>query len=338
FGLNAIKNVGANVSHEIVEERKRNGKFSSLADLMERLQSKDFNKKSIEALAKVGALDAFEERGKIIANVETIINFSKTLQKNRTSNQTSLFGEAVLAPPTIHLATAEPATKKQRLQWEKELLGLYVSDHPASEYKTYFEKSARPIASVNKDLVGQKTNIGGVITKVQKILLKNQKSMLFVTLEDLTGRIELLVFPKTLDLTGAIWTEDKVIIATGSISDKDGNFKLLVDSVKEVTKSEVETMDRIEATRLRNGGSHAAVTQSSSAATGKLCITLPPAADQKDLQKISQLLDGCQPGDTRIVLNVNGTKLETPYCVTDTAKLIERVRTELPGSVIEAGQ
>jgi len=118
FGFNAIKNVGHVIAHEIVEERKRNGKFKSLGDFLERVQTKDLNKKSIDALAKVGALDELGERNQIVESMEQILMFTKNVQQMRNSNQVSLFGETILQSPSVPLVETAPASQKQKLQWE----------------------------------------------------------------------------------------------------------------------------------------------------------------------------------------------------------------------------
>ncbi|MFZ2226689.1 MAG: DNA polymerase III subunit alpha, partial [Candidatus Moraniibacteriota bacterium] len=320
FGLNAIKNVGHTVAHEIVEERKRNGRFVSLANFIERVESKDLNKKSIEALAKVGALEDLGERNQIVASIENILAHSKEHQKNRDSKQISLFGASELALPEIQLLPTFPATKKQQLAWEKELIGLYISGHPASEFQAYFEYAGTPIRNIDKNLVGQPISIGGIISKVKKIFLKNQKTMLFATVEDMYSNIEFIVFPKILDETGSIWVEDKAILASGKISDKDGNFKLLVDSVKVVNEVEVENAARIIATRKINGTTVAPAvppqkkvaeeaTQKKDAptASSKLTITLPSASNQETLKTLSAHFGKCQPGETKVYLKINGT-------------------------------
>jgi DNA polymerase-3 subunit alpha len=326
FGLNAVKNVGANVAHEFVEERKRFGEYTSLADLLERVASKDLNKKSLEALAKVGALDDLEERGKILANLEAILSFSKTLQKNKESSQVSLFGESILAPATILLPEAPPATKKERLQWEKELLGLYVSDHPASEYREYLESVALPISELTKDSVGKKIRLGGIITKVKKIILKNQKSMAFVQIEDFQGKIELLVFPKILEKTGALWREDALIVAEGSISDKDDALKLLVDAVKEITPTEIENWKRISATQKNN------FRKEQSTSSEKIVLLMPPQSTQETLKKLSAFLDQCPAGNAKVYLRLSDKTLETPYHIQKTPHLAGELEKIIPGS------
>ncbi|MFZ2192822.1 MAG: DNA polymerase III subunit alpha [Candidatus Moraniibacteriota bacterium] len=333
FGLNAIKNVGRTVAHEIVEERKRNGKFLNLGNFIERVQSKDLNKKSIEALAKVGALEDLGERNQIVASIENILAHAKEHQKNQSSNQISLFGVSELALPEIQLIPTIPATKKQQLIWEKELMGLYISGHPASEFQAYFEYAGTPIRDIDKNLVGQNISIGGVISKIKKIFLKNQKTMLFATIEDMYSNIELLVFPKVLDETGSIWGEDKVILASGKISDKDGMFKLLVDSVKIVNHDEVENASRIIATRKNHGEKIEKIAPITSPA--KIVITLPNDSDQEILKALSAHFNTCEIGQTKIYLKINNTKLETPFCITQNQDLENQIKKIIPTALVE---
>jgi DNA polymerase-3 subunit alpha len=340
FGLNAVKNVGHTVAHVIVEERKKTGRFTSLANFIERVESKDLNKKSIEALAKVGALEDLGERNQIVASIENILAHSKNFQKNKNSNQVSLFGALDLAAPEIQLIPTFPATKKQQLTWEKELIGLYISGHPATEFQAYFESAGIPIRNVGKDLVGQNINLGGVISKVKKIFLKNQKTMLFATIEDINSNIELIVFPKILEETGSLWEEDKVILASGKISDKDGSFKLLVDSAKIINLEEMEQRARIIATQ-KNNGTIIAPTQKKDAPKTpdekpKITITLPATSNQETLKTLSAHFGKCDAGDTKIYLKINGTKLETPYCIKPSLDLENEIKKLIPGTILES--
>jgi len=328
FGLNAVKNVGHNIAHIIVEERKKAGRFSSLANFIERVESKDLNKKSIEALAKVGALEDLGERNQIVASIENIIAHSKNFQKNKHSNQVSLFEITDLAEPEIQLLPTFPATKKQQLAWEKELIGLYISGHPATEFQAYFESAGVPIRNITKDLVGQNISLGGVISKIKKIFLKNQKTMLFATIEDMYSNIELLVFPKILEETGSLWEEDKVILASGKISDKDGSFKLLVDSAKVINLAEMEQRARIIATQKNN-------TPKVPSETTKIIITLPQSSNQETLKTLSAHFGKCEPGQIKIYLKINNTKLETPYCITKNLELENEIKKIIPGALVE---
>ncbi|MDH4330891.1 MAG: DNA polymerase III subunit alpha, partial [Candidatus Moranbacteria bacterium] len=346
FGLNAIKNVGHTVAHEIVAERKKNGPFESLEDLIDRVTTKDLNKKSIEALAKVGALEGIGERNQIIENIELIINFSKSIHKEKNSNQTSLFGEDILEKPKLLLPEKPHSTKKQRLQWEKELLGLYVSDHPVGEFQEYFDNVATPIKSLSEKHVGRQVQIGGVISSVKKIITKRKQNMAFVSIEDLKGKMEILVFPYILEKTESIWKEDNIILAEGKISDKDGSFKLLADDAKLINKEEVETYQRILETQRKNGSLPSqqiqskeiqqAETQAESVqeisekqnfdSISKLIVSLPSSTNQETMQKLSSIFDSCEFGTAKIFVQIGNQKLETNYTIKITDNILRSIK------------
>ncbi|MFC1756440.1 DNA polymerase III subunit alpha [Patescibacteria group bacterium] len=306
FGLNAIKNVGHNVAHEIVEERKKNGKYKDIADLIDRVASKDLNKKSLEALIKVGGLDEFGERNQFLNSIENIVTFSKNIQRLKNSNQTSLFGETELTTPSIPLEEAQPTEKKQRLQWEKELIGMYVSDHPITDYQDYLDQMATPINKLDRSMVGNNLRIGGIVNKVHQVYLKSQQIMYFVTIEDLNGKIELLVFPKTLERISGMWDEDKIVLIDGKLSDKDGNFKLIVNNAKEINDTELQNFKRIQKTQKSNGNADK---------KRRVLITIPDNSNQDIIQKLSQFFDKCELGGTKVYISINGSRLETPYCI-----------------------
>lgn len=353
FGLNAIKNVGHVVAHEIVAERKKNGKFESLGDFLQRVETKDLNKKSIEALAKVGALDELGERSQIIESIEQIINFTKTIQKQKNSNQVSLFGESILEAPEVPLLEVQPASKRQRLDWEKELLGLYVSDHPAREYQEYIELVATSLDKLNPNLVGNNITVGGVIQKVQKILTKAQQTMYFVMIEDTKGKIEALVFPKVLERIASVWEEGKMILADGRLSDKDGVYKLIVDNAKELNRAEMDNYMRVELTKKMyaqkedekndkdndktdsaNPGNNNLETKNSPTGS-KLIVTLPPDANSEMLKGISSVLNQCKAGQCKVFLHHQTNKLETPFSIEHHPTLMQEIKSIIAGGTVE---
>jgi len=234
FGLNAVKNVGYNVVQAIVKERKKNEAFGSIADFVERVQSKDLNKKSLESLIKCGALDSLGERNQLLASVEQILNLAKETQKAKQNGQVSLFsGQSNISSPCLRLAEANPATKKEYLSWEKELLGLYISEHPLNEYKKKLARFAQPCREFSKNQIGRRVKIGGIINKIKKINTRSGKLMLFVEIEDLSGRIEAIVFPNVLEKTATAWQEEKVVLIGGRLSSRsDDDLKILCDSVR----------------------------------------------------------------------------------------------------------
>ena len=239
FGLSAIKNVGNNIVSAIIKEREENGAFSSISNFVGRVQNKDLNKKSLEALIKSGAMDSIGERNELLNNIEVILNYAREIQKTKDTGQISLFDDTSLADTTattqsfqIKLAKAEPAKEHEKLIWEKELLGLYISEHPIKKWEDYLKKYAISCAQV-ANLPNDKTiNIGGVISQIKKIITKNGKPMLFVKIEDLTGTVETIVFPNTLDKTANVWQENMVVIINGQTTNKDGTVKILCNKVK----------------------------------------------------------------------------------------------------------
>ncbi|HLB50926.1 MAG TPA: DNA polymerase III subunit alpha [Patescibacteria group bacterium] len=326
FGLRAIKNVGRTVASEIVEERKRNGAYATLAELLDRVHGKDLNKKSLEALAMVGALDTLGERNQIIQSMERIISFIKNAHHAKTTRQDMLFSDAILAKPTVHLTDVPAAGTQQRLQWEKELLGLYVSDHPVAPYESYLARATTPISSITKEHGGKTVRIGGVVTTVQKVFLKNKKTMLFVTIEDRRGRIEALIFPTVLERTQPLWIENRVILAEGKISDKDGALKILIDTAKELTDADVMQFQRVEATKKKF---HTSQEKEGNARPQRITIALSPAAPQTIIENLSALLGRCDAGDARVRIRQGGMTMETSFVIDPLSDLIAIER--IPG-------
>ncbi len=237
FGLESVKNVGSNIVQAIIEARERGGKFASIADFAERIQHKDFNKKSFESLVKCGALDGLGERNQLLANLELILEYNRECQKTKSAGQTNLFSFAPdIQMVSLRLRETEPATKKERLVWEKELLGLYVTEHPIQEYLEKLRTNrVLPLKDLSLDLRNQLVSIGGLVSGVHRITTKSGEPMLFVTMEDLTARTEVLVFPKMLAKNPALWQEEKVLLVRGRLSDKDGQPKILCEEATEIS-------------------------------------------------------------------------------------------------------
>src|SRR3990167_6485295 len=235
FGLLTVKNLGEGVADAIIAERNKKGAFKDIDDFVTRVQNKDLNKKSFESLIKCGALDAFGERNQLLTNLESLLSYSHEKQKNASRGQTSLFGDSTdVSLPPLRLMAAEPAKVWDKLMWEKELLGLFVSAHPLNEFQPALRlEGALPIKNISSTPAGT-ARIGGVITKIQKIMTKTGRPMLFSLLEDLTSKIEVVVFPNVLERNPDIWKENSIVVATGKINDRDGSLKLLCDDVKTI--------------------------------------------------------------------------------------------------------
>ncbi len=237
FGLLAIKNVGENIVDTILEERKQNGPFASFADFVSRIDSKDFNKKSMEALIKTGAFDLLEERGKLLNNLEDILSFNREIRKGKASTQVSLFATITVAAPAFQLKDGPPIPDKQKLDWEKELLGLYISSHPLENVKSYLAKKALPINQLKDQFPRQKIRIGGIISSIKKILTKNGQPMLFVKIEDLTDKAEVVVFPTIFEKFGSAFQENKIVLITGKVDFRDNSPKIICEEIEEILEA-----------------------------------------------------------------------------------------------------
>jgi DNA polymerase-3 subunit alpha len=160
--------------------------------------------------------------------------------------------------PQLKLEKTRPAEKKEKLAWEKELLGLYVSEHPLDDFKKYLKAQTISCAALKdqekslfekveeKGGLRKMVTVGGIISSIKKIITKTKEPMLFVKLEDITSNIEILVFPSVLKKDLSVWQEDKIIIVSGRISDKDGEIKLLAEKAREVKFEEIEQWKKIK--------------------------------------------------------------------------------------------
>jgi len=242
FGLLAIKNVGAGIVKAIINERKKSGNFKNFEDFVNRIQTKDFNKKSLESLIKSGALDKFEERGTLLENTEFILDFNKKIEKDKLSGQTNMFGfNNSQINHKINLRRAPDVDINQKLMWEKELLGLFISAHPMAELRFKLKKFVLPINEINNHKPGSKRVLTcGIITSLKKIITANKELMIFAKIEDETGSVESIIFPKILNLAPKVWEENKTVIILGRLSDKDNIKKIIVEDVAEINKENAE--------------------------------------------------------------------------------------------------
>lgn len=238
FGLSAIKNVGSNIVEIIVEERKKSGPYSSIQDFISRVNSKDLNKKSMESLIKAGVFDKMEERNKLLFNLETLLEHNRENQKSKTSNQNGLF-DGMKLNNTIRLQSATPASKKEKLSWEKDLLGLFVSSHPLEDFKGVLEKNSTTISDVIKRKFRreQRIKIGGIISSIKKIITKTGRPMLFVNIEDLNDKIEVVVFPSIMEKNPNMFQENKVVFVSGRVDFKGGAPKIICENVEEIMEA-----------------------------------------------------------------------------------------------------
>ena len=242
FGLAAIKGVGAGKVNELLEIREKGGAFKDIEDFTKRVPYNFLNKKTLEALGYAGALDDLGERKALVASIEDISRHARLIQTTSAQGQTDIFSmltEEEAALPPFVLADVPEASPLQRLQWEKEFLGFYVSGHPLQGLRQYLRRKVNLIESIDKKLVGKSIKLAGILTSVKKIFTKSGSQMAYLTLEDPTGRLEITIFPNTFAKFKDLLTPESVVTIAGKVEFRRGQFQILAQTIQGVS---LETM------------------------------------------------------------------------------------------------
>ncbi len=237
FGLETIKNFGSAITETIVEERKKNGPYKSLEDFLVRIHDRNLNKKSLEALICAGAFDAFERRGMLYNNLENLLAFNKEYHAGKESNQDSLFG-GVQEVAGLTLSPSEPIPIAQKLIWEKELLGVYVSGHPLDQFED--EVNKRPsITTIKEDgRKGVPVVTAGMIASVKELLTKKGDRMAFVQIANKTDTIETVTFPEVYQKHKDLLVPGTCIALKGKLNIRNDEPSILIDRIKKLASVE----------------------------------------------------------------------------------------------------
>ena len=250
FGMSAVKGVGVGAVEEVLRARE-DGPFTSVEDFARRVSISKFNRKAWESLIKSGAFDDMGDRSDLLFNLDSITSFASKLQKEAASGQTNLFGmlggdDAASVQSTLHLQKAPVKhDDKERLMWERELLGLYISAHPLDRYETYLSEQTQPLTQLVPEYDSRMMTVGGIISTVRTIVTKSGSKMAFVGIEDKFGEGEIIVFPNLYEKVGAKLVQDAVIRVSGknSARDRDGNLgnesKLIADDIIAITDNDI---------------------------------------------------------------------------------------------------
>jgi DNA polymerase III subunit alpha len=306
FGLNAVKNVGSHIVEEVIKERKENGSYKNIFDFLERVVDKDLNKKSLESLIKCGAFDQMEKRENLLENIDLLLSFNKEKSKSKNSSQLSLFlgSENSIVFNYPDLNGHQKIRPEEKLRWEKELLGLYVSEHPFDVFRDKLKKDIISISNLG-EFKNKSVLSAGVISSIKKIVTRKNENMLFVKIEDGVSFVELLVFPKILKESLDVWGPGKSVLLKAVVSDKDGDIKLLVNKV------EVLNIDNLRRTlssfKDSNGGNDFRAQKKSSS----LGLIFKKGVKNDDFSKVKDILDK-YPGDDFLYFKVelpDGEKL-----------------------------
>jgi DNA polymerase III subunit alpha len=238
YGLARVKNVGEGIADGILEERSANGPFDSLDDFFERVPARHLNKRALESLVKAGAFDSLAERAALLGSLDRLCSHAQNTQEKKQAGQFSLFdGLAPEEKPSlqgVQLESVPEATQQQKLSWEKELLGIYLSEHPfaraAQELGTILTYS---IVELNAELSGREVVIGGLVSNTRTLTTRDGRAFIAAEIEDLTGSIEVTVWPETYESSRDFWRPGEIIVASVRIRENNDRLQVAVQRVQQ---------------------------------------------------------------------------------------------------------
>ena len=360
FGMAAVKGVGESAVDEILRARDVDGKFKSIENFAKRVSTSKFNRRAWESLIKSGGFDSLGDRSELLSNLETIQAFAGKIQKEALSGQIDIFGMLGEGQNQSAISMKPAAIKyseKERLVWERELLGLYVSSHPLDDYNAYFDEQTVPLNSITVDFDGKHVTVGGVINSVRVILTKSGTKMAFVKIEDIFDEAEIVIFPNLYETDGDKLVQDNVIQVTGRINarDKDGNLKgeasIIADDVTVLDENYLKNYESTgrkmkvpKPSKKKNEDQEVKVTKTESPVRSvlvedkrKLFVHVPDPDNREALNSLKSICSK-YPGTQEVVLVLGSEKksaIKLPFKIEADQKLIdELIRTLGEDSIV----
>ncbi len=258
YALQAIRNVGSGAIRSIVEAREQGGPFKSLDDFTRRIDWKSLNKRALESLIKAGALDCLGDRVVLLGNLDRIVSHAQRAERAAEAGQVSLFdgvadAEALAVPPLL-LVSVPDVPRKEILAWEKEMLGLYVSEHPLAA----FQNQARylgfvPISTLGPERTGKKARVVAQIAAMRSLMTRKNETMLALELVDLDGKIEAVAFPRVYSLFRELWQDDAILMFDGTVDMRNDRLQLIIDQVSPIEAKVSTGAERVTVFVARSG-------------------------------------------------------------------------------------
>lgn len=316
FGLSAIKNVGNAAIKNIIETREDSGKFTSLSDFCLRVDNQKVNKKVIESLIKAGAMDGFGKRSALLASIDEIRAKAQARAKQALTGQTGLFdsGEERKqeVAPSDQLPDIEDFSLEEKLSLEKQLLGFYLTEHPlTASLARVDEEITHKLFEISPELTGQRVKIGGVVAAQRIVLTKNgNKEMAFVTLEDDTATLELVVFPSLFAKTRSLWNLRAPLIVEGKVEYREDSASLIVDFAGPVEE----------------------LSQKKGRSDEKRVLRIPRGTTPKTLVEVNNLLQQNKGKESLVIVIENSfseKRIELPFGVSWSKSLEEKINNLL---------
>ncbi len=322
FGLSAIKNVGPSAVEPMVAERGQNGEYKSIEDLCRRCDLRGINRRVIESLTKAGAFDSLGSRAALLRNVNRIISLAQREQQLRESGQVTMFdlwGEEMPVPMSdLELEAAEDVPMKEKLAWEKELTGVYLSEHPFSAVAGELSAETTLVGQIDIELVGQMVDIVGMVGSVRQLFTREGKAFASTVLEDLSGQVEIMVWPNVYAEKGELWQEGNILEVKGKVRMREDRVQLSCEEVRLYQPAEERSEEAKEAEPAplpaeAEPVKEAAAPSETPVENRRLVISINQTSDAEgdkaNLHKIIEILRG-YPGHDEVKLRVtNGNKI-----------------------------
>ncbi len=322
FGMAAIKNVGTAAVEEIIVAREKLGGFKTLEAFLTSSNLRIINRKTLESLIKSGALDSFGRRDQLLGNLDNLTAFASRAQKQKNDSQTSMFEDNAMAKGVTSSLTLDKSVPEisptEQLQWERDLLGIYLSEHPLKRFGDYLSDHTKPISSIVNGAEGTQVTIGGFVSSSRDITTKNGQKMAFVQLVDQTGEIEAVLFPRAYEATTDLWQRDKVLVVKGKLSYRgqngnNGEAKIIVDEAREVSEDSVKQSDKAHKPSRGN-------------AAPKIYVRLKSSQEQDKLMAIKKVIDE-NDGGTEVILvmgqNGDHQAIRLPLKISSSRKVVD---------------
>ncbi|MFC1942641.1 DNA polymerase III subunit alpha [Chloroflexota bacterium] len=349
FGIAAIKNVGDGAVESIITELNKDGEYKSIEDLCRRCDLRAVNKRVMESLIKTGALDSLEDRGTLLNSVNRILSLAQREQRLRETGQTTmfdLFGEAAPVPLAELDLTPAEVTDREKALWEKELMGVSFSEKPFSPVLSGAGAEATFCGQIDAELNGENIIFAGRIISARYLLTKDSRSFASAVLEDFSGQVEVMVWPKVYAETGDLWQEGNELVIQGKVRLKDDRLQISCDSARHYQP--VEEKEPVVSTEPPEPVVTAEATPPSAAPKERrrLVINISQTSDEgEDLARLERIESALKafPGQDEIQLNIiNGidttnlrlSNIHTNYCPELKQQLAEMVGED--GFIVES--
>ena len=330
FGLAAIKNVGRSPIGFILSARSQEGPFKSVEDFCHRVDLRNINKKVLESLIKAGAFDSMNSRGMLLKSIDNIISLGQMEQRMRESGQAGMFDLWAQTSPAFvldqEIKQGEDVSIKEKLDWERDLLGVYFSSSPLDsltpELSTYYKsKGFASCGEISTDMANETVVIAGMVASVRQAYTRDRRPFIIATVEDLNGSIEVIVWPRLHEDTEKLWQEGNILVVKGSVKVRDGRAQLNCQQARLYQQTEPAPSTGASRSPEQSAG---AAKQALTPNRRHLTINIKQTEEiEKDVERLREVIDILKnyPGQDTVSLVINTeeemTNLEIPKLTID---------------------